>query len=108
VEDPACDLAVAAALASAAGGVPPPAGSAFVGEIGLTGTVRPAPSMAARLSAARSAGVSIVFAPPEARAHPGLRLIPVRHVKEALTWASASTTRPRRRRARSAESSDPE
>ena len=57
LDDPACDLAVAAALASAAAGVPAPSASAFVGEIGLTGVVRPAPGMAARLSAARAAGL---------------------------------------------------
>ncbi|HEY3213859.1 MAG TPA: ATPase domain-containing protein, partial [Actinomycetota bacterium] len=43
LDDPACDLAVAAAVASAAAGVPAPTASAFVGEIGLTGVVRPAP-----------------------------------------------------------------
>ena len=37
LDDPACDLAIAAALASAATGVAPPAGSAFVGEVALTG-----------------------------------------------------------------------
>ena len=37
LDDPACDLAVAAAVASAAAGVPAPSASAFVGEIGLTG-----------------------------------------------------------------------
>src|SRR3954471_14788891 len=39
VDDPACDLAVAAALASSATGAAPPAGSAFVGEVTLTGLV---------------------------------------------------------------------
>lgn len=39
IDDPSCDLAVAAALASAASGVPPPFRSAFVGEVGLTGRV---------------------------------------------------------------------
>ena len=40
VDDPASDLAVAAALASAATGAMPPAGAAFVGEISLTGSLR--------------------------------------------------------------------
>lgn len=56
VDDPACDLAIAAALASAATGVPPPANSAFVGEIGLMGAVRPAPGLSQRLSAAAASG----------------------------------------------------
>ena len=49
VDDPACDLAVAAALASAATGASPPAMTAFVGEVSLTGLVRPAPAMSQRL-----------------------------------------------------------
>ena len=63
LDDPACDLAVAAAVASAAAGVPAPPASAFVGEIGLTGVVRAAPGMAARISAARAAGLRTVFVP---------------------------------------------
>jgi len=61
LDDPACDLAVAAAVASAVSGVPAPSASAFVGEIGLTGVVRAAPGMAARFSAARAAGLRTVF-----------------------------------------------
>ncbi len=88
LDDPACDLAVAAALASAATGVAPPAGSAFVGEVALTGAVRAAPNMAQRVSAARSAGCSIVYAAPGGPADvDGVRVTPVRHVREALGWA---------------------
>jgi DNA repair protein RadA/Sms len=88
VDDPACDLAVAAALASAATGVAPPAGTAFVGEVGLTGLVRPAPAMAQRLAAARAAGISTVFGPGEPGIREGVRVVPVRRVRDALTWAS--------------------
>jgi DNA repair protein RadA/Sms len=87
VDDPACDLAVAAALASAASGVPPPSPSAFVGEVMLTGLVRPGRAMGQRLAAARAAGVRTVFAPMETTPVPGLRVIEIRHLKEALTWA---------------------
>jgi DNA repair protein RadA/Sms len=86
VDDPACDLAVAAALVSAATGVPPPADAAFVGEVGLTGLVRPAPAMGARLAAARAAGVRSVYA-AEGPSSEAVRVRPVRHVREALTWA---------------------
>jgi DNA repair protein RadA/Sms len=96
VDDPACDLAIAAALASATSGVPAPAGAAFVGEVGLTGLVRPAPAMDPRLSAARTAGIDTVFAPLEAGVRGGVRLVPVRHIRDALTWASAGS-RPRER-----------
>ena len=88
LDDPACDLAIAAALASAATGIAPPPGSAFVGEVALTGKVRSSPSMAQRLSAARAAGCSVVYAATDAPTDiDGLRLITVRHVREALDWA---------------------
>ncbi|HEU4356106.1 MAG TPA: AAA family ATPase [Actinomycetota bacterium] len=89
VQDPACDLAVAAALASAATGVAPPAATAFVGEVGLTGLVRTAPAMAQRLTAARAAGIRTVYGPSGVNAE-GVRVRPVRHVRDALTWASRS------------------
>lgn len=88
VDDPACDLAVAAALASAASGSTAPTGSAFVGEVGLTGLVRAVPSMAQRLVAARAAGIRTVYAPGEDEAGDGLRVVSVRHLADALTWAS--------------------
>ena len=90
LEDPAADLAIAAAIASAASGVPAPPDSAFVGEIGLTGTVRPAPTMSARLSAAGAAGLRTVFLPEPTPARGDLRQIPVRHALEALGWATGS------------------
>jgi DNA repair protein RadA/Sms len=87
IDDPAADLAVAAALASAATGVTPPEGSAFVGEVALTGSLRPAPGMQQRLAAARAAGRTTVYAPGSAEAPEGVSIRPVRHVVEALGWA---------------------
>jgi predicted ATP-dependent serine protease len=78
---------VAAALASAASGVAPPPGSAFVGEVSLTGAVRPSPSMEQRLAAAVGAGCSTVFCAGSVGSPAGLRVVPVRHVAEALSWA---------------------
>lgn len=90
VDDPACDLAVAAALASAASGAPPPPASAFVGEVALTGLVRSSGAIAQRLAAARVAGIRTVFAPAGTAGAEGLRVVPVRHVKDALTWAAGT------------------
>jgi DNA repair protein RadA/Sms len=91
VDDPACDLAIAAALASAATGVTPPAGVAFVGEVSLTGSVRPAPAMAHRFAAARAAGITTVYAPPaDGQSLDGVGVVPVRHVGEAISWVTAS------------------
>jgi DNA repair protein RadA/Sms len=89
VDDPACDLAIAASLASAASGAMPPAGSAFVGEVSLTGLVRAAPAMSQRLAAARAAGVSTVFGAADETVAEGVKVVPVRHVSQALAWASA-------------------
>jgi DNA repair protein RadA/Sms len=96
VDDPAADLAVAAALVSAFTGVPTPEGSAFVGEVSLTGRVRAAPGMPQRLAAAAAAGCGLVFAPPGPAAA-GARVVPVRHVTEALAWAGGGESAPRRR-----------
>jgi DNA repair protein RadA/Sms len=88
VDDPACDLAVAAALTSAVSDTAPPRGAAFVGEVALTGLVRPAPAMGQRAAAARAAGCSVLFAPEgSCDALDGIRVVPVRHVGDALRWA---------------------
>jgi len=87
IDDPACDLAIAAALASAATGAMPPDRSAFVGEISLTGLVRAAPAIPQRLAAARAAGSTRVFAAPDDVVVDGIEVVPVRHVAQALSWA---------------------
>src|SRR5205823_1680422 len=63
VDDPACDLAVAAAIASSVTRTPPPQGSAFVGEISLTGAIRPVAAMGQRVASAARTGISRVFGP---------------------------------------------
>jgi DNA repair protein RadA/Sms len=94
VDDPACDLAVAAALASAAAGRPPPDHAAFVGEVSLTGQIRPAPGMDGRVAAARAAGVGTIYAasaaPGAGREH-DVRIVGVRHVRDALRWAGPAS-----------------
>jgi DNA repair protein RadA/Sms len=95
IDDPAADAAVAAALASAWSGVPTPDASAFVGEISLTGELRAAPGMAQRLAAAWPAGCRTVFAPPGGASGSDGRIVTVRHVAEALSWAGGSSGRPR-------------
>jgi DNA repair protein RadA/Sms len=93
LDDPAADLAVAAAIASASSGVPAPEASAFVGEVGLTGTVRPAPAMEARMSAAEAAGLRTVFVPELVPGRDGVHQVPVRHVLQALEWAAGRSAR---------------
>jgi DNA repair protein RadA/Sms len=88
VDDPAADLAILAALASAATGVPAPPATAFLGEVSLTGLVRPAAGLARRLAAAEAAGCHLVVAREPEGSVPDARIVPVRHVGEALAWAA--------------------
>jgi DNA repair protein RadA/Sms len=98
IDDPGADLAVAAALASAAAGVAPPPGAAFAGEVGLTGSLRPVPNLPARLAAASAAGVTAVYCVGHADPPAGVRLVRVRRLEEALRWASRSPSGSRRQR----------
>jgi DNA repair protein RadA/Sms len=107
LDDPGADLAIAAALASAGTGHPPPVGAGFVGEVSLTGAVRAVAGMDHRLSAARAAGLSALFVPsggsvPD-RPLRGLRLIPVGHVREAM---SSVTGKPGKRATKRATKGD--
>jgi hypothetical protein len=52
--------------------------------------------MPARLSVARAAGIRTVFAAPGTEGIDGVRIVPVHHAKEALTWAGASRRRTER------------
>ena len=97
VDDPAADLAVAAALASAVSGVPSPEATAFVGEVSLTGLVRQASAMPQRLAAAEAAGCRYVFAAPGQDTRRDPRLVPVRDVSEALSWANTREAGAQRR-----------
>jgi DNA repair protein RadA/Sms len=96
LEDPGTDLAVAAALASAGSGKAPPSGTGFVGEVGLTGAVRPVTGLERRLAAAAAAGLSTVVIPAAGRPvdrPPGVRLVGVRHVRDGLAWFAAARSR---------------
>lgn len=95
VDDPGADLAMAAALASAASGAPPPPGAAFVGEVSLTGAVRPVANLPSRVAAAASVGMRTVYAPPGARGVDGVRVVPVRRLSDALEWRSRPGSRRR-------------
>lgn len=65
--EPAADLAVAAALISAARDAPLPPEAAVFGEISLSGAVRPAPQAETRIREALKLGFSVVFAPSQVK-----------------------------------------
>ena len=56
ISEPAADLAVAAALASAASGTPTDASTVYFGEVGLSGEVRQVAQGDARLKEAQKLG----------------------------------------------------
>jgi DNA repair protein RadA/Sms len=91
LDDPGADLAVAAALGSTgASRSLPPAG--FVGEVSLTGSVRPVSGLEQRLSAGAAAGLPSVVvgawgSGPKPKVPGRLQVIQVSHVREALSWA---------------------
>jgi DNA repair protein RadA/Sms len=71
--DPATDLAVAAALASASLDRPIPRGSVFISEIGLGGELRAISRAEARVAAAEKAGLGPILLPAALRASLGRR-----------------------------------
>ncbi|OZG68014.1 DNA repair protein RadA [Bifidobacterium eulemuris] len=86
-KEPACDLAIVAALASAAHRTPIARATCAIGEISLTGQVRPAPRLEHRLREAARLGftTAVVPTPRKPIDVPGLTLIEVRSLAEALT-----------------------
>ncbi|GAB2971561.1 DNA repair protein RadA [Nocardioides montaniterrae] len=61
--DPGSDLALAVALASAHMGSPPPAGVVAIGEIGLSGELRPARDVDQRIAEASRLGFKVAIVP---------------------------------------------
>ncbi len=63
IDEPGADLPIALAIASAGRGVPVRESTAFFGEVGLTGRLRPATQAERRLEECRKLGVAVVVAP---------------------------------------------
>ena len=68
INEPAADLAVAAALISSLSGKPIPKQSVVFGEISLSGAVRPVAQAGVRLKEADKLGFSQAFGPPNGKA----------------------------------------
>ena len=84
LQDRGADLAAVLAVASACYDKPVPPHTAAIGEVGLTGDVRPVGQMNARLKECLRLGYTSVLVPEGVRADlPGLRLVPIRNVLEA-------------------------
>src|SRR6266851_2346142 len=71
IQEPAADLAAAAALVSSLANAPLPADAVYFGEISLSGAVRPVAQTAARLKEAKKLGFARAIAPEGARGDVG-------------------------------------
>jgi len=84
VREPAADLAVCLALASAARERVVPADVVAIGEIGLGGEVRPVPQPSRRLAEAARLGFRRALVPPGTEVPAGLAALPVTSIGAAV------------------------
>jgi DNA repair protein RadA/Sms len=85
--EPAVDLAVALAIASAHMNRPLPPGTLAIGELGLGGEIRPVPQLETRLREAARLGIANAVVPPIGQHFPklkGMALHEVRRLSQAL------------------------
>jgi DNA repair protein RadA/Sms len=84
IDEPGADLAIALAIASAAGGAPVRDGIVSFGEIGLTGRLRPAAQSERRLEECAKLGVVGAVAPTGTRSRSEIRVEAVETLREAV------------------------
>jgi DNA repair protein RadA/Sms len=109
VGEPASDLAVAVALASATRGVPAPRGVVAMGEIGLAGELRRVRDLPQRLAEAARLGFQLAVVPveagrqgarsPESWTIDGMRVLDVPDVRSALQLLHLTNSEHQRPRA---------
>jgi DNA repair protein RadA/Sms len=87
VVEPGADLAILLALASARADRPVRADTVALGEIGLGGEIRQVPQTPRRLAEAHRLGFRRAIVPPSTPEIPGLELVRVDGVREALAAA---------------------
>lgn len=84
------DLGILSAIFSSCLDAPMPEKTAFLGEVGLAGEIRPVGRLNLRLKEAERMGFDEIVLPQQslsaAKGHPGLRMIPVRTVLELAEW----------------------
>jgi DNA repair protein RadA/Sms len=99
IQEPAADLAAAAALVSSLVGAPLPADGVYFGEVSLSGAVRPVAQMPARLKEAAKLGFKRAILPEQTRgdgaADAGLVLNAVGSLTELVAEIAAKGKRPR-------------
>ncbi|MEW6240041.1 MAG: DNA repair protein RadA [Chloroflexota bacterium] len=102
IEEPAADLAIAAAIASSWRDVPVRAEAVLIGEIGLAGELRMPGQMVTRLREAQKLGFKTAVVPKAVRkggAYPnGIEIVEVRSLDQALSAAMKSAETPKGRK----------
>jgi DNA repair protein RadA/Sms len=98
IQEPAADLAAAAALVSSLTMASLPADAVFFGEISLSGMVRPVAQAAARLKEAAKLGFSRAFVPEAARAESGDATVALTSVGPLIDLVGNIAPRGERRR----------
>jgi DNA repair protein RadA/Sms len=94
LRDPSADLAVVAALASAVADVPLPRETAFLGEVALSGAVRPVQQAQRRLVELARMGFQRCIVPPGTQAIEGIVLVRAGSVQDALRESRLGLGRP--------------
>ena len=98
IQEPAADLAAAAALVSSLANAPLPADAVFFGEISLSGAVRPVAQAAARLKEAAKLGFARAIVPEAVRegvTETSLALEPVGGLANLVAEIAAKRKTPR-------------
>ena len=95
ISEPACDLAVAAALVSGLTGVAVPPETVVFGEIGLSGEVRTVAQTDQRLKEAEKLGFTRAIRPRQkvkkAKEKAGLETVDIRHLSDLLALFETKT-----------------
>lgn len=92
LSEPASDLAVMLAVASAAAGKPAPTGMVAMGEVGLAGEIRRVTGLQRRLAEAERMGFTSALVPADpGQVPPGLRVVEVADVAQALAAVADPT-----------------
>ena len=85
ISEPSSDLAVALAIASSKADFVIPSGVIAIGEVGLSGELRPVGGLTRRLSEAARLGFTTAIVPPDPGTTPeGMKAFPVDNVAEAM------------------------
>jgi DNA repair protein RadA/Sms len=99
IQEPAADLAAAAALVSSLAGAALPAEAVYFGEVSLSGAIRPVAQAAARLKEAAKLGFTRAFAPEAGRGETGsessLAMNPIGNLTDLVADIAAAGHRAR-------------